>query len=884
MGGIRRNTVLACVSVARAHTHAELDSQIHPERLQPGEVLDVKEVRRVEGGLVRARVFLRPKGSRKRTRCVWISPIDTEGTVCFIDRAKKQLASLPAAPGASDAVPEPEPQVQPDPQLNATPEPEPQPEMEEPQLSGHGPKQPEPEPETPPAWAHEAGPTKQVKLRRKGNGETPWLIWPRGKLPDDDAPVPICLQRTVTVPWEEQVELLQNQGWRLPTRKESLMDSELVNYNIYVSGYGPGRVLKFIQSSFGPSEHQVLFDDERFKKVRVKLRRKGNQETPWMVMPGLLHRRPGMGSGSWVDDDDEEEEDWEYEEEQGLEERSAQMVSVAREQQLVPVEEGPETPPNGPEMTPSSPVTPLPKLNEKEETLLVRAQSLVRGKVVRKMLTKSQQKRRHIAQELLMTEDTYVKGLRGLVTAYVRPLQELVGTEREVLTMSQIRTIFSEIEAILLMHDTQLLPQLKQKVNPDNWTQQQTIGDLFGKTFASLLKMYTFYANNYMQALTLYGELSRECEPFIKFAQEVQAEGAVTGSVEGYLITPIQRIPRYVMLLHELKKATLPAHPDTPLLSLAVQSIEEVANHVNEQKRDAENRAQVAVISRRLISSTMVRKALQLPADFELVQPDRQLIKNGNLDDVRGTWLSSGNGELKKRTFFLFNDLFIKGQLADSADAPCAYRGMIKIDHTSIICRGRARMNQKWHPAFSLRGRGEGDGNEWVMLADSNADREEWVAALNRCRNWKHSFAVDYAKKLVLEQAAKDREETERAKTTKRAARRASLEPSLNPYSLDRFDQFLAAQASTTLAIPEQPEQPDRARGRLRQSTDAALADIDQALATMVGSHVVAQTELKEDEDEQVELDDEEEEEEEDEMPSPAYVLLSVCRSTCTCY
>ena len=94
---------------------------------------------------------------------------------------------------------------------------------------------------------------------------------------------------------------------------------------------------------------------------------------------------------------------------------------------------------------------------------------------------------------------------------------------------------------------------------------------------------YTFYANNYMQALTLYGALSRECEAFINFTNEVRAEGAVTGSVESYLITPIQRIPRYVMLLHELKKATLPAHPDTPLLSLAVESIEEVANHVNEQ-------------------------------------------------------------------------------------------------------------------------------------------------------------------------------------------------------------------------------------------------------------------------------------------------------------
>lgn len=827
-------------STSSARLGVELDSQLYRKTLKVGEELDVKEVRRLEGGAVRARVCLRSAASsRKRTECFWVSPMESDGTVCFVDRDDQQRGSQPDQPSEPKLEPEPEPEPQPQP----------------------------------------AKPVQQVKLRRKGNAETPWLIWPRGKLLGDDEAGPISLPRTLTVPipWEEQVELLEKQGWRVPTKKESLMNFELVNYNIYVSGYGPGRVTKFFPSKLGPSEHQVLFDDERFKKVCVKLRRKGNQETPWMVMPGLLHRWPGNGGCSWDDDDDDEDEDdyndfdLEGEQAQVGEATDGEVGSTAR-QDLVSVQEGPDIAADDPTMTPRTPVTPLPKLSAEDQVLLARVQGLVRGKIFRKMLTKSKEKRWHIAQELLKTEDTYVKGLRGVVIAYLRPLQQVVGTEREVLTTSQIRTIFSEIEAILLMHETQLLPQLKQKVNPENWTQEQTIGDLFGKTFASLLKMYTFYANNYMQALTLYGELVRECESFINFARDVQAEGAVTGSVESYLITPIQRIPRYVMLLHELKKATLPAHPDTPLLSLAVESIEEVANHVNEQKRDAENRAQVAVISRRIISSTMVRKELQLPIGFELVQPDRQFIKEGNLEDVRGTWMSSGNGEVKKRTYFLFNDLFIKGQFADSADAPCAYRGMIKIDHMSIICRGRARMKGKWHPAFSLRGQGEGDGNEWVMLAKSNAEREEWVAALNRCRNWKHSFAVDYAKKLVLEQAAKDREEAERAKTYKRAARRASLEPELNPYSLDRFDQFLAAQANATLAPPQ--DEVSKGPGRLRQSTDAALADIDQALAeslSMVGADDAKPAELKE----------ESESESEDEMPTttcvPLMNLLPAC-------
>ena len=34
----------------------------------------------------------------------------------------------------------------------------------------------------------------------------------------------------------------------------------------------------------------------------------------------------------------------------------------------------------------------------------------------------------------------------------------------QVLSASQIRTMFSEVEAIAMMHETQLLPQLKQKI------------------------------------------------------------------------------------------------------------------------------------------------------------------------------------------------------------------------------------------------------------------------------------------------------------------------------------------------------------------------------------------------------------------------------------
>ena len=166
----------------------------------------------------------------------------------------------------------------------------------------------------------------------------------------------------------------------------------------------------------------------------------------------------------------------------------------------------------------------------------------------------------------------------------------------------------------------------------------------------------------------------------------------------------------------------------------------------------AENRTRVAQISHRLISSTLVRKELQLPPGFELVQPNRQVIrgsrqtsssflclclflfcfvslplpflltpstskyrsptqvlKEGHLEDVR--WKE---GELKHRTFFLFNDCFIKGQFSEGEGAPCAYRGLLWIGPNSMICRGEIKINRKRRACLSVSGEGEGDSDEWT--------------------------------------------------------------------------------------------------------------------------------------------------------------------------
>lgn len=85
-------------------------------------------------------------------------------------------------------------------------------------------------------------------------------------------------------------------------------------------------------------------------------------------------------------------------------------------------------------------------------------------------------------------------------------------------------------------------------------------------------------------------------------------------NLEGYLLLPIQRIPRYRLLLEELVRAT-PPKPNTydDPLDRALVEISSLATNMNEGKRDAEWR-------KKLVQwQTRIRGKFPSP----LVQPHR---------------------------------------------------------------------------------------------------------------------------------------------------------------------------------------------------------------------------------------------------------------------
>ena len=67
------------------------------------------------------------------------------------------------------------------------------------------------------------------------------------------------------------------------TGDEKVFTTAVLNQRVYVQGFGKGTVLEFHKQTFGASGHTINFDAGG--EVEVKLRRKGNSETPWLLPP-----------------------------------------------------------------------------------------------------------------------------------------------------------------------------------------------------------------------------------------------------------------------------------------------------------------------------------------------------------------------------------------------------------------------------------------------------------------------------------------------------------------------------------------------------------------------------------------------------------------------
>eukprot|EP01102_Stenamoeba_stenopodia_P020019 TRINITY_DN7682_c0_g1_i1.p1 TRINITY_DN7682_c0_g1~~TRINITY_DN7682_c0_g1_i1.p1 ORF type:complete len:920 (-),score=198.74 TRINITY_DN7682_c0_g1_i1:189-2948(-) len=253
-------------------------------------------------------------------------------------------------------------------------------------------------------------------------------------------------------------------------------------------------------------------------------------------------------------------------------------------------------------------------------------------------LAKMMEKRTHIAKELLSTEQSYVRSLKIIITCYMTPLLQWVDTEKSEVNKAELKQIFLNVDMIVSIHN-ELLKNLEEKLN--NWRESQILGDIFMR-IAPFMKMYNEYANNYEQAANLLASKLVIKEGKVNvFAQklwELEQASGEGNPLPSLIIMPIQRIPRYNLLLADLLKNTPRNHADRDKISNALEKMAETANYINNNIRDAENN----------------KKLMKLAAGNKgakgIIAPHRQLVREGVFFD-----------KAKKQNLYiwLFNDIVV---------------------------------------------------------------------------------------------------------------------------------------------------------------------------------------------------------------------------------
>ncbi|XP_033092637.1 FYVE, RhoGEF and PH domain-containing protein 3 isoform X9 [Trachypithecus francoisi] len=317
------------------------------------------------------------------------------------------------------------------------------------------------------------------------------------------------------------------------------------------------------------------------------------------------------------------------------------------------------------------------------------------------------QKLLHIAQELLHTEETYVRRLHLLDQVFCTGLTD-AGIPPEVTT-----GIFSNISSIHRFHGQFLLPELKTRIT-EEWDTNPRLGDILQK-LAPFLKMYGEYVKNFDRAVGLVSTWTQRSPLFKDIIHSIQKQ-EVCGNLtlQHHMLEPVQRVPRYELLLKDYLKRLPQDAPDRKDAERSLELISTAANHSNAAIRKVEKMHKLLEVYE------------QLGGEEDIVNPANELIKEGQIQK-----LSAKNGTAQDRHLFLFNSMILycvpklrlmgqKFSVREKMDiSGLQVQDIVKPNtaHTFIIT-GRKR-------SLELQTRTEEEKKEWIQIIQATIEKHK---------------------------------------------------------------------------------------------------------------------------------------------------------------
>ncbi|CAI5664863.1 FYVE, RhoGEF and PH domain-containing protein 4a isoform X1 [Oreochromis niloticus] len=349
----------------------------------------------------------------------------------------------------------------------------------------------------------------------------------------------------------------------------------------------------------------------------------------------------------------------------------------------------------------------------------------------------NEQKLFKIASELLHTEKAYVARLNLLDQEFCAKLME--EANKGTFPVDIVKNIFSNISSIHAFHSQFLLPDLEKRMG--EWDSKPRIGDILQK-LTPFLKMYAEYVKNFDKAMELLKQWTDRSPQFKAIIQEIQSQevcGCLT--LQHHMLEPVQRVPRYEMLLKDYLKKLPQDDPDRRDAERSLEIIGTAATHSNSAIRKSENLKKLLEIYE------------MLGEEEDIVNPSNEFIKEGHI-----LKLAARNTSAMERYLFLFNNMLLYCVPKFSLGGPkYTVRTRIGIDGMKVL----ETINEDYPHTFQVSGK----ERTLELQASSEQDKADWIKAFQA------TIEIFQQKNESFKNALKDVDEVSKAELGKRAPR-----------------------------------------------------------------------------------------------------------------
>jgi hypothetical protein len=247
--------------------------------------------------------------------------------------------------------------------------------------------------------------------------------------------------------------------------------------------------------------------------------------------------------------------------------------------------------------------------------------------------------REQIVRELLQTEASYAQSLGEVKRNIMLPLLEHIEKGElglQDVTKEQVRTMFRNLTVLADFHAL-FLAELQAAAY---------LSSVFIKHRKTMTLLYNTYVSSYEKSARAISKLANGNAAFRAFITSKQ-ECLRNLTLLAHLIMPVQRLPRYVLLLQKLSELTAEDHMEQEGFQEALAVVKSLAEDANEHKRAVENVTKLLEIQSAQGSSGLA---------IDIVDASRELLRQrilGFTSDVKG--LSTP----EQCTVYLFNDLLL---------------------------------------------------------------------------------------------------------------------------------------------------------------------------------------------------------------------------------